>query len=270
MSIKSQRGVFLSGYSSFTVKRAGILTCPYPKFGARLEVDNDLSLLFPYVNSSIKGSLYFGNPERVQFLFGGVQCTLYSYEIIAAAFQDQEHALDFGELLMNFLNDLYDRKDSIAPNYRKVRTLSPLEVYKILPRTNCGECGLPSCLAFAGALSKGKASVNQCPGIARPIEEKAVYPVLDREGRLMSTIELDLPEREGETIHQQRNVRSLLTDRELEVLQLLARGLTNPEISKELFISPHTVKTHVVHIYEKLGVSDRAQAAVLATRYNLV
>jgi DNA-binding NarL/FixJ family response regulator len=53
-------------------------------------------------------------------------------------------------------------------------------------------------------------------------------------------------------------------------LQLLARGLTNPEISKKLFISPHTVKTHVVHIYEKLGVSDRAQAAVLATRYNLV
>jgi DNA-binding NarL/FixJ family response regulator len=55
-----------------------------------------------------------------------------------------------------------------------------------------------------------------------------------------------------------------LTAREREVLVLLARGYTNPEIARELIITQHTVKIHVEHILTKLGVSDRTQAAVRA------
>jgi DNA-binding CsgD family transcriptional regulator/ArsR family metal-binding transcriptional regulator len=60
-----------------------------------------------------------------------------------------------------------------------------------------------------------------------------------------------------------------LTQREIQVLKYLTSGSTNPEIAKILRISPHTVKSHVVHIFNKLGVSDRTQAAVRATRYHL-
>ena len=61
-----------------------------------------------------------------------------------------------------------------------------------------------------------------------------------------------------------------LTKRELQVLRLMAQGLTNTNISGVLSISPHTVKTHVIRIFNKLGVSDRTQAATLATRLNLI
>lgn len=61
-----------------------------------------------------------------------------------------------------------------------------------------------------------------------------------------------------------------LSARELEVLALIVEGLTNKEIASRLCLSPDTVKNHVVHIIQKLGVSDRTQAAVMAVRQGLI
>jgi DNA-binding NarL/FixJ family response regulator len=61
-----------------------------------------------------------------------------------------------------------------------------------------------------------------------------------------------------------------VTPRELEVLQLLARGLDNAEIARTLFLSQHTVKNHVSSILVKLQVENRIQAAVRAVRSGLV
>jgi HD-GYP domain-containing protein (c-di-GMP phosphodiesterase class II) len=61
-----------------------------------------------------------------------------------------------------------------------------------------------------------------------------------------------------------------LTDREIEVLRLLARGLSNKEIGKRLFISGRTVGHHVAHLYEKTGVRTRAAAALFAVEHDLV
>lgn len=61
-----------------------------------------------------------------------------------------------------------------------------------------------------------------------------------------------------------------LTARELEVLQLAAYGLSGREIAAQLVVSPSTIKTHFNHIYEKLGVSDRAAAVATALRLGLI
>jgi len=66
------------------------------------------------------------------------------------------------------------------------------------------------------------------------------------------------------------DIQLTLTVREIQVLRLVAEGCTNPEISQILAISGHTVKTHVVHIFNKLGVNARTQAAVWAARNRLV
>ena len=60
-----------------------------------------------------------------------------------------------------------------------------------------------------------------------------------------------------------------LTERELDVLRLLAKGMTNPDIAGTLHLSEGTVRNHVSAILEKLGVSDRTQAAVIAIQHGL-
>ena len=64
--------------------------------------------------------------------------------------------------------------------------------------------------------------------------------------------------------------RPALTQREHEILKLIAAGKSLPEIAKELYLGLTTVKTHVQHLYEKLGVSDRAAAVASAMRRGLI
>ncbi|MFJ6778029.1 response regulator [Streptomyces yangpuensis] len=67
-----------------------------------------------------------------------------------------------------------------------------------------------------------------------------------------------------------RTPAEALTKRELEVLQLVADGLSNQQISKQLFLSQATVKSHLVHVYAKLGVESRTAAVAAAATRRLI
>lgn len=81
----------------------------------------------------------------------------------------------------------------------------------------------------------------------------------------------------GKVLHQASShqtqptilITSKLTEREIEVLRLLAKGLNNSDISDRLFLSEGTVRNHISAILTKLGVSDRTQAAVIAIQHGL-
>ena len=78
-------------------------------------------------------------------------------------------------------------------------------------------------------------------------------------GRLALT-----PELSARVVQVLRAPRARLTDRELDVLRVLATGASNPQIAKTLFVTEATVKTHLVHIFGKLGVDNRSRAVAVA------
>ncbi|MDD9303251.1 MAG: response regulator transcription factor [Desulfobacter sp.] len=152
-------------------------------------------------------------------------------------------------------------------------------------------------MAFAAMLSRQRTTPGRCPYINLPVQEKAVFPIHDNEGKLLSTIALDIDNTQNmsdlnsanqyienlekklahlsaikEGLQDEANTQlpSPLSQREIQVLQLLACGTTNVEIAQSLNISPHTVKSHINHIFNKLAVNSRTQASVWATQNHFV
>lgn len=82
-------------------------------------------------------------------------------------------------------------------------------------------------------------------------------------GKLLNSVVQNAP-------RVKREPGDLFSEREFEVLQLLARGFSNAEIAQQLFLSEGTVRNYTSVIFTKLGVSDRTQAAIAALRYGLV
>jgi DNA-binding NarL/FixJ family response regulator len=71
------------------------------------------------------------------------------------------------------------------------------------------------------------------------------------------------------TFTYDRTLAETMSDRERDVLRLLAQGRSNAEIAVQLFLSEGTVRNYVSALFDKLGVSDRTQAAVIALRHGL-
>ncbi|MFH1138860.1 MAG: LuxR C-terminal-related transcriptional regulator [Pseudomonadota bacterium] len=241
---------------------------------ASFQLDSDAQELFPYLNAAAEKPELFDNPPFIRFTFEQKQCTLYPRYGLALPFFDQAQALSFVEKLMEYLNRLSARTAEIKPNSKLFRKSSVLDILRILPRTNCRECGFPTCLSFAAMVGRRETPLDRCPHVPPPISEKLEYQVFDRDGRPVSTVAIEVDKsRTGPPPAAPAPPGPLpagLTRRELEVLRLVSQGAANPEISRQLNISPHTVKSHLLHIFNKTGLNDRTQAAVWAARNNLV
>lgn len=279
----------------------GPATRPADKLKATMMAEFDLSInikfLFPYINAEVKKAQLYDNPSYIRFGFDHTLCVLYPDRGLASPFDDNEDARDFMVRFLAFLNNIYHRKHQITPRYKFFSQTTITEILKLLPQTNCNDCGFKTCMAFAAMLGRQQTIPGRCPHISLPLQEKAIFPVHDNEGNLRSTIALDIDNTQNvselnsanqyiENLEKKiqqlsdmkrdlrdevnRQLPSPLSRREIEVLQMLACGTTNVEIAQSLNISPHTVKSHINHIFNKLSVNSRTQASVWATQHHFI
>jgi DNA-binding CsgD family transcriptional regulator/ArsR family metal-binding transcriptional regulator len=274
--------MLIQGFRDVTITRSGMRTdCEGGIYwGACFKLDGEVEVLFPYINAVLNDACYKLRPLSIQFKHEGVRCTLYPADAVAAPFGERDQVFSFIEKLVVFLNEIYDCRSELTPNHKiQSQPASIVEILKALPRTNCRKCGYPTCLAFAAALRAGGASTDDCPDFIEPLSTSSVYPVFGPDGRLRSTftLETDRSAAQNPALTTAADSQTQggeapqtphdLTPREVQVLKLVAEGASNPEISARLRISPHTVKSHIIHIFNKLGVNDRTQAAVWAVTH---
>lgn len=269
-------------------------TCSY---SAKFVLDHEISGLFPHINATIEDAEYFKNPEYIKFTYKDHLCILHPKEGLFTPIENKSEAIDYLQLLLEFISSLELHGREIEPDFRRNEPVSPLDIYSLLPGSNCKKCGYNTCLAYAAALSRQYTSLTKCSFLAAPVEEKSIFRVVDSNGQYQRTVSIAINTdcMRREVRRKEANIQTLqdklaeleqtsdndffntnskllspLTNREIDVLREVTQGATNKEISKKLYISEHTVKTHVTHIFDKLGVNDRTQASVWAAQNGLL
>jgi ArsR family metal-binding transcriptional regulator len=136
-------------------------------------LSDDIGEVLPYLASVIKVCVYDDDTKTLTFRHEGKGVALYPRRITVTKLPDKEEAKRVLDELKALINSTYDNRHNIKPCYKKGGELKYLDVFRLLPRTNCGECGEPACLAFATKLVQHETDITQCsPLFSGQFEEK--------------------------------------------------------------------------------------------------
>jgi ArsR family metal-binding transcriptional regulator len=132
---------------------------------AVIEFNDDLTELLPYLNTELGPCVYEANIPFLRFRRGGKTIAIYPNKIAISPLRDEDEAKEVFQWVRETINSISNRKDEITPSTWSLSQLKPLDIFKLLPRTNCGKCKRPTCMAFAAAIASGDANPNSCPAL---------------------------------------------------------------------------------------------------------
>ena len=126
-------------------------------------LDQDVSEVLPFLNANLGGFEYVSDPPAVTFRSQGKLITVHGRKIAINALKDETEARKIVEWLKNEINDAWENRADIDPVYEGQGRPQVIEILKRLPKTNCGECGAPTCMVFAARVAEGAKGAEDCP-----------------------------------------------------------------------------------------------------------
>lgn len=135
-------------------------------------LDQDVSAALPYLNAVLVGFEYLKEPPSVTFRAQGKLITVYGRKIAINAIKDEDEALKIVEWIKREINDAWEKRDEIEPSYEGIPRPKLIEILKLLPKTNCKECGFPTCMVFANLVAEGAKDSSDCPALSDDNREK--------------------------------------------------------------------------------------------------
>jgi ArsR family metal-binding transcriptional regulator len=126
-------------------------------------LDRDISEVIPYLNAALGGFQYIKDPPSVSFKLHGKLIAIHSRKICVNALSDQSEGEKIVEWLREEINSTWERRGEIQPRFESVPKPKVLEILRLLPKNNCGECGQPTCMVFASQVAEGGRDADDCP-----------------------------------------------------------------------------------------------------------
>jgi ArsR family metal-binding transcriptional regulator len=126
------------------------------------EISDEIHEAFPYLNATLKGCIYNHPALTLTIKKDGKMFTLHTHHITLAKIEDEKEAEEILSWLRDLINETYEKREQIEPNYSMAAELKALDIFKLLPGTSCKKCGELTCLAFAVKLVGRDIKITKC------------------------------------------------------------------------------------------------------------
>jgi ArsR family metal-binding transcriptional regulator len=135
-------------------------------------LDQDISKALPYLNAELGGTQYYRDPPTVMFHAYGKIIKVSGNEIAVNALKDEDEADKIISWLKNEINRVWDNREHITPSDSTPEKPKLIEILKLLPKTNCKKCGLPTCMVFAAQVTEGARGTSDCLELSSDQQQK--------------------------------------------------------------------------------------------------
>lgn len=128
-------------------------------------LDDDVGAVLPYLNTILGGVSYREAPPALTLKASGKLITIHSQKIAVNALQDREQAEKIVAWLQREINHAWENRTNIKPSLEGVEQPQFLEILKLLPKSNCKECGEDTCMVFSVRVIEGVKDHEDCPAL---------------------------------------------------------------------------------------------------------
>jgi len=138
------------------------------RYAARARLTADIAEILPYLNATLRGAVYLPTANALTWKKGGHNVAFHAYEIATSNVEDRDGAEKELKGLVDLVNRTWERRAEITPDNTTRQRPTPMAIYKLLPNTNCKQCGEPTCYTFALKLAASQKKPGDCPPLSEP------------------------------------------------------------------------------------------------------
>lgn len=138
------------------------------RYAARAMLTVDISDVLPYLNATLRGAVYHREANALTWKKGGHNISFHAYEIDTSNAEDREAAEKEMKGLVALVNRTWEHRSEITPDFEMHQRPTPMALYKLLPQTNCRQCGEATCFTFALKLAASQRTLDACPPLREP------------------------------------------------------------------------------------------------------
>jgi len=138
------------------------------RFAARARLNTDISEVLPFLNATLRGAVYLREANALIWKKGGHNIAFHAYEVATSNVEDRDEAEKELRGLIDLVNRTWKRRAEITPDFETHQRPNPVAVFRLLPQTNCGDCGEATCFTFALKLVASQRKLGDCPRLMAP------------------------------------------------------------------------------------------------------